>query len=129
MVETKAYLPHSIPYTDTDTWRTNAFMDNTVWKQECILQKMDFKKLEGDHQVLQAYLYSGSFFQNGNEHHFHAELYGTAIHTGVGATLVKESNILATPGVHWKGTLYKMFFFFWAKTSWLNSNKFSSNWH
>lgn len=30
MVEIKAYLPHSIPYTDTDTWRTNAVMDNAV---------------------------------------------------------------------------------------------------
>ncbi|KAL0185508.1 hypothetical protein M9458_021205, partial [Cirrhinus mrigala] len=72
---------------------------------------LKFGPLMRNHQLLQAYLHSGSFFapllEVKNSTPFHLELYSNAVRTAVGTILNKEPNIVASTELKWKGTLYK----------------------
>lgn len=98
---------------------TMRFESKHSYFKRCVRRTQNFKNvcqtLARNHQLLQAYLHSGSFFPPSmvvkNSTPFHAELYNNAVRTAVGTTLDKEPNIVASTEIQWKGTLYKKGFF------------------
>lgn len=98
---------------------TMRFESKHSYFKRCVRRTQNFKNvcqtLANNHQLLQTYLNSSSFFtptlQVKESTPFHAELYSDAVRSAVEASLPGECDLVVSTEIQWKGTLYRKSFF------------------